>query len=137
VEALSRELFLSQRQLLRRCSAAVGHGPKELQRILRFQAFLALTQGRPCDEIALARVAAAVGYADQPHLSRECLRLSGLTPNRFLTEMSTSCGPTHDHAASFARVRRIFSRGGAPGTVTAGQAWTDVRFVQAPRGAAP
>jgi AraC-like DNA-binding protein len=136
VEALSRELFLSQRQLRRRCSVAVGHGPKELQRILRFQAFLALTQGRPCAEIELAQVAAAAGYADQPHLSRECLRLSGLTPSRFLTEMSTSCGPTHDHAASFASVRRIFSRTATPGTMTIGRGSRDVRFVQDPRGAA-
>jgi AraC-like DNA-binding protein len=136
VEALSRELFLSERQLRRRCTVAVGHGPKELQRILRFQAFLALTQGRPCAEIELAQVAAAVGYADQPHLSRECLRLSGLTPRRFVTEMSTSCGPTHDHAASFASVRRIFSRAAGPGTVTVGRGSGDVRFVQDVGGAA-
>jgi hypothetical protein len=30
----------------------------------------------------LARLAADLGYADQPHLTRECVALSGLTPTR-------------------------------------------------------
>jgi hypothetical protein len=50
--------------------------------------------------------------------------------------MSTSCGPTHDHAASFASVRRIFSRAAAPGAVAVGRGSGDVRFVQDARGAA-
>jgi hypothetical protein len=32
--------------------------------------------------------------------------LAGLTPRTFLEEMWTSCGPNHDHEASFARLRR-------------------------------
>lgn len=39
------ELFLSARQLRRRCLEAVGFGPKVIHRILRFQAFLALADG--------------------------------------------------------------------------------------------
>jgi AraC-like DNA-binding protein len=109
VQTISRELFLSERQFRRRCIAAFGHGPKELQRILRFQAFLALSQGRRSDELELARLALAVGYADQPHLGRECLRLTGLTPARFLAELATSCGSSHDHTPSFSQARRRMS----------------------------
>jgi AraC-like DNA-binding protein len=70
---------LSMRQLRRRCHAAVGYGPKTLQRVLRFQRFvrhLDVSSGA-CD---LASAAAEAGYADQAHLTRECADLSGLTP---------------------------------------------------------
>src|SRR5205807_2068203 len=39
VDALPRELELSERQLRRRFQAAVGYGPKTLQRVLRFRRF--------------------------------------------------------------------------------------------------
>jgi len=74
VEALAGELGLSERQLRRRCAASAGYGPKTLQRILRFRRFLALEGGD------LARRALDAGYADQSHLTRECVRLSGRTP---------------------------------------------------------
>lgn len=74
VEALAGELGLSDRQLRRRCHAAAGYGPKTLQRVLRFRRFLAL------DGHDLARRALEAGYGDQPHLTRECVRLSGRTP---------------------------------------------------------
>ena len=70
---------LSERQFRRRSHAAIGYGPKTLQRILRFQRFVRLldASAQPPD---LAAVAALTGYADQPHLTRECVALSGLTP---------------------------------------------------------
>ena len=70
---------LSERQLRRRSHAAIGYGPKTLQRILRFQRFVRLldASARPPD---LASAAALTGYADQSHLTRECVALSGLTP---------------------------------------------------------
>lgn len=74
VEALAGELGLSERQLRRRCAASADYGPKTLQRILRFRRFLALEGGD------LARRALDAGYADQSHLTRECVRLSGRTP---------------------------------------------------------
>jgi AraC-like DNA-binding protein len=78
VEALAGELGLSERQLLRRSRAAVGYGPKLLQRVLRFRrALRGLDAGGAGD---LARVAADAGYADQAHFSRDCARLSGLSP---------------------------------------------------------
>jgi AraC-like DNA-binding protein len=100
------DLFISPRQLRRRFVAAVGYGPKTLQRILRFQGFLALTQGHQDSRIDLARLAKRAGYADQAHLTRECSDLAGQTPRSFLEETWRSCGPNHDHDASFAGLRR-------------------------------
>jgi AraC-like DNA-binding protein len=89
VGALSRELGVSERQLLRRFDDAVGYGPKTLDRVLRFQRFRARARSLAGGEDALARVALDLGYADQSHLSRECVRLSGLTPGR-LVALSSS-----------------------------------------------
>jgi AraC-like DNA-binding protein len=82
--------------------AALVFGPKMLQRILRFQGFLALTRGDHGANVGLARLAQRAGYADQAHLTRESSQLTGLTPWRSLEEMRRSCGPTHDHEAWFA-----------------------------------
>jgi AraC-like DNA-binding protein len=95
-------LDLSERQFRRRCQSAIGYGPRTLQRVIRFRRFVsavdaaadaaagtavaagpgsvvALSGGRPLPG-SLADLAVAAGYADQPHLTRECVRLSGLTP---------------------------------------------------------
>lgn len=70
---------LSARQLRRRFHAAVGYGPKTLERVLRFRSALAAIDGGRTD---LAGIAFDAGYADQAHLTRECTRLAGLTPAR-------------------------------------------------------
>jgi AraC-like DNA-binding protein len=90
-EDVAADVGLSMRQLRRRCHAAVGYGPKTLQRVLRFRRFVSridavqntqnaqnTLDGR--DVLDLAAIAAEAGYADQAHLTRECGRLSGLTP---------------------------------------------------------
>ena len=79
VAALADGVGLSERQLLRRCVTALGYGPKTLDRILRFQRFRALAAAGGAD-VRLAELAARAGYADQPHLTRECVRLAGETP---------------------------------------------------------
>ena len=79
---------VSDRAVRRRCTAAVGYGPKTLDRVLRFQRFLnlaAVTPVRP-----LAHLAADAGYADQSHLTRECGRLAGTTPARLLPRPTRS-----------------------------------------------
>jgi AraC-like DNA-binding protein len=81
---LGEALGTTERQLLRRFNAAVGYGPKTLDRVLRFQRFLSRAPAVANGEEGLARIAAEVGYADQAHLSRECVRLSGLSPTRLV-----------------------------------------------------
>jgi len=104
------DLFISSRQLRRRFGASLGYGPKTLQRILRFQAFLALGNDHHGDDVTLAWLASAAGYTDQAHLSHECVRLAGLTPGTFLAEMRRSCAENHDHAASFSPLLHALRR---------------------------
>ncbi len=106
IDTLANHLALSPSQLRRRCLHAVGVSPKVLQRTLRFQGFLALFQAgatasgrRGAD--GLAGLAVDAGYADQAHLSRECLRLTGLTPREFLGANADRCSCDHDHSASY------------------------------------
>jgi AraC-like DNA-binding protein len=82
VRELAGGLGLSERQLRRRCTDALGYGPKTLDRIIRFQRFRALAARRR--DVGLARLAAVAGYADQAHLTRECRRLSGESPGALL-----------------------------------------------------
>jgi AraC-like DNA-binding protein len=106
IDALAGHLALSASQLRRRCLQAVGVSPKVLQRTLRFQGFLALAQAGATASGRLgadgvAGLAVDVGYADQSHLSRECLRLTGLTPSRLLGGDVDRCACGHDHSASY------------------------------------
>jgi AraC-like DNA-binding protein len=106
VGSLAEHLAISASQLRRRCLHTVGIGPKALQRTLRFQGFLALAQagGTPSGRAGadgLAGLAVDVGYADQAHLSRECLRLTGLSPRELLGDSLDRCGCGHDHSASY------------------------------------
>jgi AraC-like DNA-binding protein len=106
IGAVAEHLALSESQLRRRCLHTVGLGPKTLQRTLRFQGFLALAQAgvvprgtRGAD--GMAGLAVDVGYADQSHLSRECQRLTGLTPTALLGGGVDRCACGHDHSASY------------------------------------
>jgi AraC-like DNA-binding protein len=106
VASLISSLHISERQLRRRVQAATGLAPKPLHRVLRFQRFHALAQQAIASGAApagdgIARLAAEAGYADQPHLNRECVRLTGASPGAFLGEAHEHCGCGHDHSASF------------------------------------
>jgi AraC-like DNA-binding protein len=70
----------------------------------------------------LARLAVEAGYADHAHLSRECARLSGLSPRDLLGGDLGRCECGHDHSASY----RPFLAGRRE----------DARFVQARAAAA-
>lgn len=78
IAALAADLGVSSRQLLRRCTEAVGYRPKLIERVLRFQGFLRQLRARP--DLPLARLAADAGYADQAHLAHETAALAGLSP---------------------------------------------------------
>jgi AraC-like DNA-binding protein len=82
-DTVADHLGVSERQLRRRCQASVGYGPATLRRILRFRRFVSWAdagRGRQAGGGDLAQVAADLGYADQAHLTRECVRLAGVTP---------------------------------------------------------
>jgi AraC-like DNA-binding protein len=101
VRALASSLYLSERQLRRRCEAAVGLTPKVLQRVLRFQRFLAMAYERHHSSEQLAVLAAEAGYADQAHLTRESRRLADRSPVALLRETQHHCCDSHDHGASY------------------------------------
>jgi AraC-like DNA-binding protein len=86
IPALTAALGLSERTLRRRCESAFGYGPKTLERILRFQQFLGLLRRSTAPR--LAELAAASGFADQAHLTREVRRLGGLTPAAFMAQLT-------------------------------------------------
>lgn len=72
---------MSLRHLRRRLREQAGLGPTDLHRVLRFQRFVRTVDAQAFGpRLALADLAAATGYADQSHLTRECRRLSGSTP---------------------------------------------------------
>ncbi|MET0344582.1 MAG: helix-turn-helix domain-containing protein [Polyangiales bacterium] len=85
---LAAELGVGERQLLRRCDAAFGYGPKLLARILRFQRALAALRAQPRGE--LAALATAHGYADQAHLAHDVRLLAGVAPSVLRGEIAMS-----------------------------------------------
>lgn len=75
IDQLAADVGWSPRQLHRRCLDSFGYGAKTLARILRMQRALELARSG----VGFATVAAQVGYADQPHMSREVRALTGAT----------------------------------------------------------
>lgn len=80
VAATAAEPLWTVRSLHRRCAAGFGYGPAVLRRVLRFRAALALARAG----VPAADAAAATGYADQPHLSREVRALAGVPLGQLL-----------------------------------------------------
>jgi AraC-like DNA-binding protein len=78
IEDLAGFLDTGPRRLHRRFVAAIGYGPKTLQRVLRLQRALALAARSR--HASLAALAAEAGYADQAHMSREVRGLTGQSP---------------------------------------------------------
>ena len=81
VQDVADEVGYSRRHLGALVRAECGVGPKEVQRIGRFQASRALVGRLP-----LADVAHRCGYADQSHLTREWVALAGCPPTTWLRE---------------------------------------------------
>jgi len=80
---LSRTIGISERQLHRRFSAAIGYGPKTFQSVLRFQRLLK-TAHHTGPEQSLADLAVSTGYADQAHMTRDVQRLANIRPTELL-----------------------------------------------------
>ncbi|MEO6880850.1 MAG: helix-turn-helix transcriptional regulator [Mycobacteriaceae bacterium] len=81
---LAAHVGWSRRHLGSRFRLATGLTPQEAVRVARFEA--ARRQLLRPDRSGLADVAAACGYADQPHLAREWKRLAGCTIGTWLAE---------------------------------------------------
>ncbi|MEO7351914.1 MAG: helix-turn-helix domain-containing protein [Marmoricola sp.] len=83
VEDLARAVALSPRQLRSLMVAEIGISPKQLSRAFRFDGVIARLAG---GSDGLAEIAAATGYADQAHLTREFRQMAGCTPTQWLAE---------------------------------------------------
>jgi AraC-like DNA-binding protein len=83
-DTLARRLHVSPRHLRRRFAEQIGYGPKRYARIMRLQRLVALRAARP--DLPTGRLAADAGYADHPHLVRDCRELAGRTPSALLAQ---------------------------------------------------
>ena len=81
LQGLASDLKLGEREIRRLFAEEVGLSPKALQRVLRFRKVLRMLPRLAQRQETAAAVAAEAGYADQAHMSRECRRLAGETPN--------------------------------------------------------
>ena len=87
MDRLADRMGMSERTLRRRCLSAFGYGFKTLDRVLRFQRFFQLATHSP--KASLAELASWAGYADQAHMTREVLRMSGATAGEFVAQVRT------------------------------------------------
>ena len=81
ISEIAAALSLSMRQLQRRFAAATGLSPKQYARVRRL--YRTATVLAETDKVNWAERAAAMGFADQAHLSRELSALTGRSPHSF------------------------------------------------------
>jgi transcriptional regulator GlxA family with amidase domain len=81
VAAVARDLDLSHRHFTQLFRTAVGLTPRTWGRLRRFGRALERLATEP--DIAWADLAAAEGYADQPHFIREFRTFAGLAPGDY------------------------------------------------------
>jgi AraC-like DNA-binding protein len=84
VAAMAAETGCSVRHLRRTVQRDAGVPLKRYARIVRL--LRAISAADPCAAPPWARLAAHAGFADQPHLIRECTVLTGLTPGEIHRE---------------------------------------------------
>jgi AraC-like DNA-binding protein len=83
IEDLAAETGWSRRHLSERFRNDLGVAPKTVARIARFERACALLRDCPS---SVAEVAAACGYVDQAHMSREWSVLAGCAPRTWIRE---------------------------------------------------
>jgi AraC-like DNA-binding protein len=81
ISRLARTLGCSRKHLAACFARDFGLAPKSIARMVRFQNVLVRAR---CGTPAWADIAAASGYADQAHLTREFLEFSGMTPTQWV-----------------------------------------------------
>jgi AraC-like DNA-binding protein len=93
---IQRDSGYSPRHFVALFRRAVGLTPKHYYRIKRFNTALQRLAGANRGDLAL--IAAAAGYSDQAHLSREFREFAGITPTQYCPRDSTSIlhHRTHD-----------------------------------------
>lgn len=75
---IASHLGWSRKRLVARFREQIGHPPKTIARVLRFDRAMALLKATP--DVRWSDVAFTCGYADQAHLSHEFRELTGQTP---------------------------------------------------------
>ena len=80
VEDMSKHVNRSNRDLRRRFMAAVGMGPKLVQRMVRVQHALHLLRAHT-GNVSLSDLAFECGFADQAHMTREVAHFTDHTPS--------------------------------------------------------
>jgi AraC-like DNA-binding protein len=91
---LAREIGWSRRHFAARFRAVTGFAPDRFRRLARFERFADALARHP--DAALAGLAAETGYADQPHLSRDVLEFSGMTPGGLRARLIPQAGGVRD-----------------------------------------
>lgn len=86
VQAVARELGMSERHLRRVFRDTVGMSPKAFARLQRFRQ--ALSAARASPEARWTSIAAIVGYYDQAHLIADFRAIAGTSPRRFIAELN-------------------------------------------------
>lgn len=81
VGATVRESGYSHRRFISLFREAAGFAPKLFARLMRFQRAIELLHG--ARDLGLTQVAAAIGYSDQAHLTRECVEFAGVSPGEY------------------------------------------------------
>ena len=79
---IAQQFAWTARTMHRQFRGACGYGPKHLQRIMRLQAAIRAVHTPGLRR--LADVAAATGYADQAHMSRDFRDITGFSPRECL-----------------------------------------------------
>jgi AraC-like DNA-binding protein len=83
VRDVATELGLGERGLRSWSAGHLGIGLRRFIRIRRLHA--ALERRLACPTETWSRIAATTGFADQPHLVRDCRALLGESPGQFFT----------------------------------------------------
>jgi AraC-like DNA-binding protein len=106
IQQLAREIGWSRRHFSERFHSELGVAPKTAARIFRFERACRLIRDeRP----SLAQVAAACGYHDQAHMTREWNAMAGCTPKTWIAdelpilqdyELSNGHDGTHERSPS-------------------------------------
>ena len=104
VARVAREVGWSRRHLSQRFVSEFGVGPKQLDRIVRFER--AVVRLKAPRRPSLATVAAECGYADQAHMARDWRELAGCSPSEWLAAevlpfvRDDEASPAHARATS-------------------------------------